>query len=167
MRATLQCVRNQREDQIHIYFFYLHCFTILIKHTAHWYLLSLLSSFQLVADLFLSYQGLLEHSWKNLGHLDVWSAFYEKKIQEEINLIILKITKNALPYALNKLYGHVSFEVKQKWKTKKDTASFYLSHLSCLFSIYYFSGIVVGIPVRPRQLQIFQREGENLLLFSC
>ena len=62
MRATLQCVRNQRGDQIHIYFFPPHCFTILIKHNAHWHLLTLLSSFQLVADLFLSYQGLLEHS---------------------------------------------------------------------------------------------------------
>lgn len=53
-------------------------------------------------------------------------------------------------YTLNKLWEHGSFEVKHKQKTKEDIASFYLSHWSCVFSIYYFSGIEVSILIRPR-----------------
>ena len=167
MRATLQCVRNQREDQIHIYFFLPSLFHH--PYQTHCTVIPAQSFIQLPAGSW-PFLKLSRIAWtflkKSRSFRCVVCFLWEKNTGRDKSHN-LKDYKNAFPYTLNKVYEHVSFEVKQKWKTKKDTASFYLSHLSCLFSIYYFSGIVIGIPIRPRQLQIFQREGENLLLFSC
>lgn len=64
---------------------------------------------------------------------------FMRKKQEEIHFIILKIER-CLSYST--AHKHVSFEVKQKWKTKEDTASFYLNNCAAFIQYLLFFRIV-------------------------
>lgn len=114
---------------------------------------------------FLCCHELLENSWGNLGHLDVWCAFLcEKKIKWERELIIFNITKC---FCLDFLYPHGTYDFfKENLNIRLRKT---LPHLTQpfgihLLSIYYFLEFGIRILIRTRWSKYFM-EREKIALW--